>query len=292
MLSYRHAFHAGNHADVLKHLVLTRLLDALISKDKPFTWIDSHAGAGLYKLDSAEARTTCEADHGIKVLIHDPVVPESATSYIRLCRSLIADGLYPGSPGIVQHFMRNQDQLILCELHTTEIENLRKNFGGDRRIHIHHRDGFDALSALTPPDPRRGLAFIDPSYEIPEDYKKTAEICRILRRRWSAASIVLWFPVVGRRSKELEGLRTEMYNLSSGVTLLEVVLHVMKPALGTGSLWGMTGSGLFIIQPPWKLHEDLSVLLPWLASRLCKSSADQMWQLTERTTQGTTIRDL
>lgn len=282
MLSYRHAFHAGNHADVLKHLVVTRLLEALTAKDKPFTWIDSHAGAGMYSLDSVEARTTCEADQGIRLLLNDPDVPEAAESYIRLCRSLIADGRYPGSPGIVRHFLRPHDQLILCELHTTEIENLRRNLGGDSRIHIHHRDGFDALTALTPPEPRRGLAFIDPSYELAEDYQKTAEICRTLRRRWPAASVVLWFPVVGRRSKELEHLRTELYGVCAGATLLEAVLTVRQPDPETAGLWGMTGSGLFIIQPPWKLHEELSVLLPWLASRLSEASMDQMWQLAER----------
>lgn len=282
MLSYRHAFHAGNHADVLKHLVLTCLLDAFTAKEKPFTWIDSHAGAGMYRLDSTEARTTCEADQGIRLLVNDPDVPDAAKPYIQLCRSQIAGGLYPGSPAIVRHFLRRRDQLILCELHTAEIENLRRNLGGDSRIHIHHRDGFDALTALTPPEPRRGLAFMDPSYELPQDYQRTADACRILRRRWPAATIVLWFPVVGRRARELERLRTELYSLSAEVSVLEAVLNVSKPDPETGSLWGMTGSGLFIIQPPWKLHEDLSVLLPWLSSRLSAASPDRMWELAER----------
>ena len=143
MLSYRHAFHAGNHADIFKHSVLSLIVSYILKKPKPFSYLDSHAGAGIYNLESSEAKKTGEAAKGIEHIFSLNDIPELLHDYIEICKSLYEnERTYPGSPEIVRSLSRNEDQLTLMELHTAEIENLKDNMGGDSRIHIHHRDGY------------------------------------------------------------------------------------------------------------------------------------------------------
>lgn len=268
MLSYRHAFHAGNHADVLKHTVLSRIVLHLVQKEKPFSYIDTHAGAGLYKLDSEWAQTTGEAEAGILPLLALPDIPELLLPYLTLCRNLHENGhRYPGSPEIVRALSRSTDQLTLMELHPTEIQNLRANFPDDPRIHIHHRDGFSGLSALCPPEPRRGFALIDPSYETADDYTKTAEALLTAHRRWPVGILTLWYPLLARRAEAIASLK-ERFALSGipGILCTELIVGRKDPQ-AEGD-FGLFGSGMIIMQPHWKLKEEMESVLPWLAGKL------------------------
>ena len=174
MLSYRHSFHAGNFADVLKHLILIKILEYLHKKDKPFCCIDTHAGPGLYELNSDYALKNKEFENGISRLWQQPNLPASVEQYVKVIQHFnVTDQLnyYPGSPLIAQHFLRVQDRLFLHELHSTEIEMLTQTVKKDRRIKVFHADGLKNTLGLLPPNEHRGLILIDPSYEIKTDYQ-------------------------------------------------------------------------------------------------------------------------
>ena len=284
MLSYRHAFHAGNHADVLKHATISRIVASLLGKEKPFSYLDTHAGAGIYGLDCEWAQKTNEATAGILALLDRKDIPAILAPYIDLCRSFWRNGhRYPGSPEIVRSFARESDRLTLMELHPAEIENLRSNFSGDQRVHVHHRDGYAGILALSPPDPRRGLALMDPSFETVDDYTRTAETLIPLHRRWPVGILALWYPIVERREAELYGLK-DRFAVSGIPGILTAELRVKgtgtapSPALATGrdetdesnaeGGYGLLGSGMLIVSPPWKLADELAEILPWLAAAL------------------------
>jgi 23S rRNA (adenine2030-N6)-methyltransferase len=183
-MNYRHAYHAGNHTEVFKHCVLCLLLLELRKKPKPFTVIDTHAGAGIYDLLSAKAKKTGEAAAGIGRVI-DKDIP-TATAYLELLRHLNPSGLacYPGSPTIVQNFLRQDDRLIACELHEDDAASLRKHFIWDGRVLVQHRDGYEAIRAFVPPPTRRGLVFIDPPFERANEFDKLAESLNAAVRKW------------------------------------------------------------------------------------------------------------
>ncbi|HHU36761.1 MAG TPA: 23S rRNA (adenine(2030)-N(6))-methyltransferase RlmJ [Treponema sp.] len=274
MLSYRHAFHAGNHADVLKHSILSRIILYLVQKEKPFSYIETHAGAGLYHLDGEWAKKTGEASSGIIKLLNTPAIPELFNPYLEICRSLFADEhQYPGSPEIARALSRNDDQLTLIELHSSEIEILRENFSGDPRIHLHNRDGFSGLTALTPPNPRRGVALIDPSYEMANDYKKVVDTLLSVHTRWPAGMLVLWYPILGRRIEEVFQLKKALTESGiPGILNAEVLLNEPEssPETEEGTAgFGLAGSGMIIIQPPWTLFDELKIMLPFLSETLC-----------------------
>lgn len=282
MLSYRHAFHAGNHADVLKHAIVSRIAIALLAKEKPFSYLDTHAGAGIYCLDDEWAKKTGEAEKGIERLLERDDIPPLLVPYVDLCAAFFKSGhQYPGSPEIVRSFARAQDRLTLLELHPAEIENLRANLAVDSRVRIHNRDGYAGVLALSPPEPRRGFALMDPSYETADDYEKTAETLIALHRRWPVGILALWYPIVARRESELARLKDRF--ATSGIEgILTAELSVKKPQSSehgqeelveqeerdapreSAEGFGLLGSGMLIISPPWKLEEELSVILPWL----------------------------
>lgn len=273
MLSYRHAFHAGNHADVLKHAILSRIVLNLVQKEKPFSYIDTHAGAGIYELDSDWAKKTGEAEKGILSLLDRTDTPELFSPYLEICRDLYRDDhKYPGSPEIVRTLSRNEDHLTLMELHPTEIENLRTNFSGDPRIHIHYRDGYTGLSSLCPPDPRRGFAMLDPSYETVDDYVKTASTMLSVHSRWPVGMLVLWYPLVVRRADEIRAMK-DRFSTSDIKGILCAELYIddtLHNSEITHEEYGLIGSGMLIIQPPWKLENELQEMLPFLAKTLGK----------------------
>lgn len=272
MLSYRHAFHAGNHADILKHAILSRIVIHFTQKEKPFSYIDTHAGAGLYGLDADWAKKTGEAERGILSIFDREDIPDELDAYLQLCRKTYALGhRYPGSPEIVRGLSREGDQLTLMELHPAEIENLRANLSGDPRIHIHHRDGFAGAIALCPPEPRRGFALIDPSYETADDYEKAAETIITLNRRWPAGTIVLWYPIVERRAENLVSIKDKIRAAGISEILLAELVVTSHDESGDG--FGLDGSGMLIVRPPWKLKDEIDAFLPWLVSALGESSA-------------------
>jgi 23S rRNA (adenine2030-N6)-methyltransferase len=263
MLSYRHAFHAGNAGDVLKHAVLALALDDLVQKDRPLCYLETHAGAGLYDLGSARSRKTGEADAGIGRLWLRSDVPRPLQPYVDAVRSHNADGVlrrYPGSPLIATRLLRPVDRLVLMELHGEDHAALRAALHGDRRAHIHRRDGYEGLVALTPPAERRGLALLDPSYEVASDYADVAECATAVHRRWPNGCLAIWYPLLpGEPARQTA--RALARAGVPGILRVELMPHA-------GAVVGMRGAGLLVVNPPWKLHDALGDTLPWLARAL------------------------
>jgi len=206
MLSYRHAFHAGNFADVFKHVLLVQLVRALRGKDKPFCLLDTHAGAARYDLGSAPARKNREfADQnrefadGIGRLWRQPGLSSELGDYLDRVRALNPDGelrWYPGSPRIARDLLRPNDRLILAELHPTEFPLLKAEFRNDRQVAAHHTDGYAALNAFLPPPERRGLVLLDPPYELKDEFERLAEAVRRIHRRWATGIAAVWYPIL------------------------------------------------------------------------------------------------
>lgn len=263
MLSYQHGYHAGNHADMLKHALLARLIARLKEKDKPFTFIDTHAGAGIYPLAGEAAERTGEALGGVRRVLEGKNPPEIAREWLELLEATVCGrALYPGSPETARALCRESDSLHLMELHPGEFEKLRGAMRGDPRVHLHRRDGYSGLLGLAPPEPRRGLCLMDPSYELPSDYLRTRETLTAARRRWPAGILALWYPVVARKGDALAGLLGSLAEAGIPGTL-QAELHVAK-ADREGEGFGMTGSGLIVLNAPWRFDEDAGTLLGWL----------------------------
>lgn len=266
MLSYRHAFHAGNHADVLKHCLLTHLLGYLNEKDKPWWYVDTHAGAGIYDLDSEEARKVAEFESGIGRLwrLQDP--PAALAEYMDWVRALNPDGrlrLYPGSPWLASRLMRKGDQLRLFELHGSDAPRLRHVLDPlGKAARVEQVDGFVALKSVLPPQPRRGLVLIDPSYEIKEDYRRVILALRQGLERFATGVYVLWYPMLQRM--ESRDLPDRLKRLPAK-RWLHLALRVRAPAADG---MGMHGSGLFVINPPWVTADRMGLVLPYLARHL------------------------
>lgn len=261
MLSYRHTFHAGNPADVLKHLVLVEILRYLGEKEKPFVYIDTHAGAGIYRLDTPQMMKNREFDSGIGRLL-DAGEPE-LQHYLEIIRHFNADGRmrrYPGSPKIAAQLLRKQDRGWLFELHPSDFQTLREAFEGNRQFHLAQKDGFEGLIRLLPPVSRRGCILIDPSYEVKQDH--ALAVAQLIRayKRFATGIYALWYPVVERgRIEQMErGL------IKSG--LRRIQRFELQHATAHSN--GMWASGLFVINPPWALMRHMQGVLPILAERL------------------------
>jgi 23S rRNA (adenine2030-N6)-methyltransferase len=262
VLSYRHAFHAGNHADVLKHLILVQMARHLAQKDKAFWYIDTHAGAGSYALDSPAATKLGEHRDGIGRLWLRKDLPPAVADYVDLVRRANPDGrlkIYPGSPTFALWTLRAHDRLRLCELHSREVLRLRENFRDcDRQVLVDEVDGFAALKGLLPPPPRRGLVLIDPPYEERRDYERVVLALKDSLQRFPGGSYLLWYPLLSKL--EAHELPSRLKRLSAA-RWLHVSLRVRTPAADG---FGMHGSGLFVINPPWTLQATLQESLPWL----------------------------
>lgn len=264
MLSYRHAFHAGNFADVLKHSVFIHTLNYMIQKDKPLRVIDTHAGAGSYGLTGQQSLKNREYESGIGALWDAPDLPALLANYVGYVKTFNPDHLlrrYPGSPLLTQTQLRAQDRLFLHELHSTDCRLLKEAMGRDRRIKIIEEDGFKGMQALLPPPDRRALVLIDPSYEIKSDYQLAVRQLIEAHKRFATGTYVLWYPVVLRqRVDELE--RTLQKSGIKNIQLFE--LGIAPDSMEHG----MTASGMILINPPWTLWAELEKALPYLAQRL------------------------
>lgn len=273
MFSYRHGFHAGNHADVLKHVVLIQLLAHMARKDKPFWVIDTHAGGGEYRLDSGYADKSREYESGVGRLWDRHDLPPAAAAYIEAVRKLNPDGVlrrYPGSPRIALQYLREHDRLRLFELHPSEIRLLREQFDGtDRRVLVREDDGFAALKSVLPPPPRRGLILIDPSYEDKNDYRAVLAALREALARFATGTYAIWYPQVQRR--EADRLPENLRALAPGAWL-DVSLTVGRPAEDG---LGLHGSGMFILNPPWTLEAVLRETMPTLRALLGNDATAQ-----------------
>ncbi|MCL1860632.1 MAG: 23S rRNA (adenine(2030)-N(6))-methyltransferase RlmJ [Proteobacteria bacterium] len=266
MLSYRHAFHAGNYADVVKHFVLTELLAYYRKKDKPWTYIDTHAGAGCYALDAEVAGKTGEFADGIERLWSRGDLPEPLAAYVEIVRQFNPGGrllFYPGSPAVAMTFARERDSLQLFELHPEDLRMLRRTFSTEpRRVHVRGSDGLVGLDALLPPPSRRAVVLIDPSYEVKTDYSHVVATLDRALRRFATGCFVLWYPLLARA--ESRRLPEQLKKIGAG-SWLDVRFRVSH-ALREG--FGMFGCGLYVINPPWVLPERLQTVLPWLVGAL------------------------
>lgn len=266
MLAYRHAFHAGNHADVLKHCVLQQILMYMNQKDKPYWVIDTHAGAGMYSLASDYANTKSEYLDGVARLWDCDDLPSVLREYmnlIQLCNNKGDWSLYPGSPEVIRRTIRADDRMRLFELHPTDFEILQENFERDRQAKLFKSDGFASLKALLPPPTRRAVIFMDPPYEIKTDYPKVVDALEEGLARFAEGVYVIWYPILtrGDHIRMLESLR----KLSEKT--LNIAMTVQQP---DEKGFGMLGSGLFIINPPWTLKGTMQDIMPYLVEKLAQ----------------------
>ena len=265
MLSYRHAFHAGNHADILKHLVLVLCLQHMNSKDKPWLLLDTHAGAGLYTMDSEQAKKTGEYVDGIARLWNRSDLPAPLKPFmeaLQSCNNGLKLRRYPGSPWLAAHFARDIDSLRFCELPSTDFALLRRQFkDAGRRVRVEQGDGFEAMKAALPPASRRGLVLIDPSYEIRSDYPRVVAALKDGLKRFATGTYLVWLPFLP--TIESRALPDKLKKLPAD--WLYAGLTVRGPATEGR---GMSGSAMFVINPPWTLKAALEESLPWLAQVL------------------------
>lgn len=343
MLSYLHAFHAGNHADILKHAALIQLIKKLNQKDAPYSFFDTHAGSGLYSTQGEKARKTGEAERGVSALEEYCAKLESDASlrsggadqkasqdqntggkqetvaspksgaladYLRFVRPYIARDLYPGSPLIERAFMRPDDAHTICELHPAEFEALKENCarnllqaqeGAAPRSQILKADGFKTLLAQTPPKIKRGAALIDPSYEEAADYEAVQKTVIAVHKKWSAGIIMIWHPLLAHRAEEIERMIAAITAAAKAQNANTNILHaefcvdsplshtemsLKENAAAKAAAAGMSnaprlyGSGILVINAPWKLDEELDAALKYL-SRIPGLASEPSYSVTK-----------
>ncbi|WP_026607394.1 23S rRNA (adenine(2030)-N(6))-methyltransferase RlmJ [Methylocapsa acidiphila] len=272
-MNYRHEFHAGNFADVLKHIILTRILLHLAAKPAPFRYIETHAGSGIYDLSAPEAEKTAEWRGGIGRLAAAELPPE-AQALIAPYLNVVAPFLdakprrYPGSPEIARALLRRQDRMILCELHLRAFQDLRAHLGADRRAKLIEIDGYVGLKAFIPPVERRGLVLIDPPFEDAEEFLKLAKALEGAQRKWATGIFLLWYPV--KDKGQVDALARTLAE-AGAKSLLRLELQV---APDTGS--GLVRTGLIIVNPPYRLDAEAEIILPSLSQSLAKGASGHL----------------
>ncbi|TBU99298.1 23S rRNA (adenine(2030)-N(6))-methyltransferase RlmJ [Stutzerimonas kirkiae] len=272
-MNYRHAFHAGNHADVFKHLVLTRLFAMLARKDAPYAYLDSHAGIGLYDLAGDQASRTGEWSQGIGRLWQAEGMPAVFADYLGVIRQLNADGAlryYPGSPELARQLSRPQDRLHLNEKHPEDGQLLKDNMAGDRRVAVHRGEGWHVPRALLPTREKRVLMLIDPPFEQADELSRCVTALQEAIGRMRQAIVVIWYPIKDER--QLKRFYQDLAR-SGAPKLLRAELYVHP----TDDASRLSGSGLAISNPPWGLEDTLREVLPWLAEHLAQSQGG--WRL-------------
>lgn len=271
MLSYRHSFHAGNHADVLKHIVLMLIIESLQQKEKGFYYLDTHAGAGLYRLFSQEAEKTAEYAEGIGRLWQRDDLPTEVDRYVKLIRKLNYGGkelrYYAGSPLLAANLLRPQDRALMMELHPSDFPLLRNNFKAFENVTVKIGDGFQQVKATLPPKERRGLVLIDPPYELKEDYDLVVKAIEEGYKRFATGVYVIWYPVVLRQQTKrmIKGLEA---------TGIRKILQIELAVRPDSDQRGMTASGMIVINPPWTLEKQMKSILPYLSTVLAPQGTD------------------
>ncbi len=272
-MNYRHAFHAGNFADIVKHAALTLVLQRMRAKPSPFVYVDTHAGAARYDLASDAALRTGEAQDGIFRLIDHPQAPATLRPYFDLVRSLNAPGepilRYPGSPWIARKLMRGQDRLLLCETHPEIVHELRRANAGDKRVTIRSSDGWAVLKSDLPPPERRGVVLIDPPFEAKDEFARLARGLRHAHKRFATGVLVAWYDIKTRQPVDAFHATVAAAGLRR-VTIAELLIRA--EAQESDEAPRLAGCGLLIVNPPWMLVETLADLLPWLAQILAQGS--------------------
>ncbi|WP_158969040.1 23S rRNA (adenine(2030)-N(6))-methyltransferase RlmJ [Paraglaciecola sp. L3A3] len=268
MFSYRHSFHAGNHGDVLKHLCQIFILEKLKEKDKGFIYFDTHSGAGVYKLNSNESLKTKEFEQGISRLHDLQSNHPQLDKYLKLIAAYKQFNQYPGSPEIAKSLLREQDKIVLMEWNKQEVSNLKSNING-KNISVHHRDGFEGLLALTPPEMKRGLVLIDPPYESSSEYEQVVDTVIKTYKRWNTAIFAIWYPLIKDRNKASESFESAISKQGKSQAMLDSLSHqefknllqVELRVTNEEHAEGMYGSGLVIINAPWQLDKQLNEAL-------------------------------
>lgn len=283
MFSYRHAFHAANHADVLKHTVLLAILRHLTQKETPLTVFDTHAGAGLYRLDGDFAQTSAEASEGFLRLVTPGALPQppapALQDYLELVAGFNTPGshkIYPGSPFIIQRLLRERDKLKLFELHPTDSKALSANIAqleAGRQIAILREDGFEGLKKFLPPPTRRALVLCDPSYEMKTDYARVADLVADSLQRFSTGCYAIWYPIIPRPEahdlpKRLKTLANKAHKSWLSATLSVKSSKLLHDEMGNTIRPGLPASGMFIINPPHTLKAALAQALPQMLALL------------------------
>jgi 23S rRNA (adenine2030-N6)-methyltransferase len=287
VLSYQHSFHAGNHADVLKHLTLVAVLERLNLKTKPYFFLDTHAGDGIYNLNSAQALQNSEAKTGILQLKlnrqlgndeNNNVKGNSALfdSYVNIVNQYIGEQQYPGSPMVASALLRKGDKAFAAELHPQAFEALQRSCR-PTGIKAQHRDGYEVLNAVLPPTPNRGAVLIDPPYEQMSEYQQVVDAVTKAIKRWPIGIYMIWYPLLSdtredRKTNEIvnnpkSALAEKMLSQFSGLkvkSVLNIQLCSQKPSEKVG----MYGSGMCILNPPWHLDNDLQEILMTLQKKL------------------------
>ncbi|MFO1035606.1 MAG: 23S rRNA (adenine(2030)-N(6))-methyltransferase RlmJ [Geminicoccaceae bacterium] len=273
MLSYRHAFHAGGWADVLKHAVFTYCLDYALKKPAPLYVLDTHAGAGVYDLADAMSAKTGEWQTGVGRLMENVTDPPAL---LRRYLGLLAGAtVYPGSPAIAVRLLRPGDRLDLVELHPTDFAALRARFGDLKGARVSREDGLEVMQRRLPPHEQRGLVLIDPSYEIKTEYETVVTALVNAHRRWPNGTYILWYPVIERM--RVAAMLAAM--VGSGIRRQYRIELLMA---ADGARRGMTASGVLVVNPPWTLAAEAHDGLPWLVERLgAEAGFTAGWLVTE-----------
>ncbi|HDZ9206297.1 TPA: 23S rRNA (adenine(2030)-N(6))-methyltransferase RlmJ [Vibrio cholerae] len=268
MLSYRHSFHAGNHADVLKHIVQSLILNSLQQKEKPFVYHDTHSGVGRYDLTHKWSEKTGEYKQGIARVWQQDHIPAELDSYLDAIRQLNQGETlryYPGSPRVARAHLREQDRMVLTELHPSDYPLLEQEFHRDRQVSIYKEDGFARLKASLPPQERRGLVLIDPPYELAKEYGDVVRAIAHSYKRWATGIYAIWYPVVNRCDIDdmLQGLQ--------GLEIRKILQIELGVAPDTNER-GMTASGMIVINPPWTLESQMQTILPFLKQAIAPAT--------------------
>ncbi|EGQ7944085.1 23S rRNA (adenine(2030)-N(6))-methyltransferase RlmJ [Vibrio cholerae] len=268
MLSYRHSFHAGNHADVLKHIVQSLILNSLQQKEKPFVYHDTHSGVGRYDLTHEWSEKTGEYKQGIARVWQQDNIPAELDSYLDAIRQLNQGETlryYPGSPRVARAHLREQDRMVLTELHPSDYPLLEQEFHRDRQVSIYKEDGFARLKASLPPQERRGLVLIDPPYELAKEYRDVVRAIAQSYKCWATGIYAIWYPVVNRCDIDdmLEGLQ--------GLEIRKILQIELGVAPDTNER-GMTASGMIVINPPWTLESQMQTILPFLKQAIAPAT--------------------
>ncbi len=291
MLSYIHSFHAGNHADILKHFVLTYVLNYLNKKEKPYTFFDTHAGNALYDLTSQESLKTQEAQNGVLRLFNTQIEfnsqeIEQFKLYEKIIAPFLEKNLYPGSPLIEKTILRATDTLIVSELHPECIKILKNNlktYNNEPKIQIHNRNGFEMLKALTPPVTKRGGVLIDPSYETLQDFLDVADTVNAVNKKWNSGIILIWYPLIKSKLEQINQMKESIINgvkkNNANAEFCDLQLCVNSPdshiemdlkdyEKQDKKIPRLYGSGMLIVNTPWKLEEECKSVISAIEAKL------------------------
>jgi 23S rRNA (adenine2030-N6)-methyltransferase len=283
MLSYRHSYHAGNFADVVKHVVLVALIQAITRKPAPCYFHDTHAGCGVYALDSVEALRGREFDNGIGRIWQEQEVPPVVQAYLEVVREwnpgLPTPRYYPGSPAIAQSLLRQQDRILLSELHPQDHAELVQQFHDDRRIQIHKQDAYQGLKAFLPPVEKRGLVLIDPPYERKDEYDRVVAGLKTAYARWRNGVYAIWYPIMSA------GLQTRFLEACES-TGIRKQLHAEFRISPFSPDKKFIGCGVIVVNPPWQVDVTIETALHWLCTPLQQhreAVARVSWLVPEQT---------